>query len=438
MPFHGRYALPVLAGVVFFAGFAGTAPAETLEQAVAATLENHPGIESAQALSDSAAQEKREEYSGYFPEVQVSGSGGRIYGDNSTSRGLSVSRGAAYSNYWQGSLTASEMIYDGFETQNKVRAAQAKADSAAENLADTKERQAFAAVQAYVDVMRTRRAVAMIGEQAQKVAGYQERIGKMVDEGAADEAENQQAHSVRAILEGMAADYAGQLKKAEAYYAELTGHMPEGEFAAAFPEESSFPADAEEAAAFAKENHPGVKAALLAARSAGYDAQAQKGALHPDLDGELSYMQEEKDDVIGGETTDGRALLRLNWNFETGGAELARIAQKKYRKREAEARLRELQGQTGRGVRLAYAEKETAAQQMKILTEREALNEKLFATYGIQFEGARIRLLQLMQADNQLFTTRLEKMNAEYRALAAGYGILAGMGRLREAMGAAD
>jgi len=59
------------------------------------------------------------------------------------------------------------------------------------------------------------------------------------------------------------------------------------------------------------------------------------------------------------------------------------------------------------------------------------VTRELSDAYKIQFEGARVRLLQLMQAENQLFSAQLESIAANYRTLFAKYNILASMGQLQ-------
>lgn len=434
MHLQKRFLPALLLGASYLLAVHGPLRAETLQEAVQATLESHPSIKTARTGSGIAAQEKREQFSGYFPQVAVSGQGGRVYQDNATSRGFETTRGAAYSNYWEGSLTARQMLYDGFETKNRVDSARARIKSADLNVMDVEERVAFGVAQAYIDMIRAREGLELLHTHAKKVVDYEARIKTMVDEGAANEAEYQQARDIRVILENMTADYEGQLRAAEAYYTELTGSVPAGELVMPSPRAELILESADEAVAYAKANHPALQSASLMTRSAAFDAKAEKGTLYPDVDGEISYLESEKDDVIGGEVTDGRAVVRLNWELETGGAQLARIEQKKLKEKETASRAQEMERQIERTIRLAYSEYKTALAQADTQERRLSLNEKLFETYNVQFEGARITLLQLMQSDNQLFTAQLEKMNGKFRLLAARYAILAGIGRLKESL----
>lgn len=410
------------------------ANAETLESAVAAALTNHPSIEAAQAGLGVAEKEWREQFSEYFPEVSFSATGGRMYGDNATSRGLSVTRGAGYSYLGEGSITMRQRIFDGMETIHRVEAAEAREMQALANVLDVGETLSLRTAQAYIDVMRARTGLNLLLDHQKKVTEYLDRIAGMVDDGAADEAELQQARDVAVILEGIINDYQGQLRAAEARYAELTGYIPEADMERPVPSLDLIPEQAESALSFAQSSHPAILRAELESKAMGYEAEAQSSSLLPEIDGEVSYFKSSKRDLIGGETVDARAVLTANWGFSLGGAELASVERTKYAHREALARMNDLKRQIERDVRLAYSEYKTASRQLELLAQRSKLNEGLFETYKTQFEGAMITQLQLMQMENQLFTTRLERLNGEYRLMLAQYGVLASMGRLQESL----
>lgn len=416
-------------------GVAGPVQAQdTLQNATRAAIHEHPSVEAAQEALNITKAQKWEQYSGYFPQLSITGQAGRMYGDNSTSRGLTVDRGAAYSYVGEGSVTLSQMIFDGLETPNRVEAAQERKESAKANIFDVREALALRVAQSYLSVLRARQGLAMIQEHTAKVDNYLSRIRSMVDEGASDESELQQARDISVILKGIEADYQGQVMAAESQFFEATGYMPDAQMVEPLAPASLVPDDVVAAVNFAVEQHPSIRAAVLNANAADAEIDAEKGTLYPDLNGELSYLKSDKKDVIGGELIDARAVVRMNWNFSTGGAQLARIDRTKHAHKEALARKRETQRQVERDVRLAYSELSTSQQQLDLLKQRSELNEKLFAAYEAQFEGARVNLLQLMQAHNQLFNTQLEGVNGRYRYLAAQFAVLASMGRLQEVM----
>lgn len=410
--------------------------AQTLESAAQNALASHPSAEAALATLNATKEQKKEAYSRYFPQVSATATFGRMYGDNATSRGLSVTRGSGYSYLGEGSLTVTQMIFDGMETPNRVDAAAARAESAGADIIDVRESLAYRAVQSYIDVMRTQRGLKLIEGHSALVSDYLERIRGMVDDGVSDETELQQARDINVILQGIKAEYQGQAQNAIARYTEVTGTVPPDAMNEPPDKTQAIETDMNAAIAKAKENHPAILSSKLQAEASSYEVDAEKGTLYPDVNGELSYLKSDKDDVIGGEVVDARALVRMSWDFSTGGEQFARIRRTKYAHKEARSRMRETQRQIAQNVKLAYNEYNTAARQLELLKQRQDLNEKLFATYESQFEGARVNLLQLMQAHNQLFNTNLESLNGHYRYLAAQYGILASMGQLQSALSA--
>jgi adhesin transport system outer membrane protein len=395
--------------------------AEPLAAAIAEALNNHPAVGAAIANRDALKQERREYISDYFPELNISAGSGRLYADNSTSRGLSVTRGAGYSWVNEVSVSMRQMIFDGFETSGRVDAATARKDSANFEIADARETLALRVVAVYLDVLRNQEILARVRSQEAKLDDYIKRIDELVKEGVVDEAMAAQARDVNAQLASTAATIEGTLSAAMADYRESVGHDPDGVLTKPEDKTPVIEADVEKAVAMALQTHPSLQAANLSEVAYEYDAHAETGILYPDVTGEVSYNKVDQKDVIGGENLDTRAMLRVNWTLQTGGEQFARIKKTKYRQSESLSRRQERERQIERAVRAAYADMKSTKRQMDILTDRVRLSRDLLRTQNTQFEGARITLLQLMQTDNALFNSEMSLLNGEYRQIAAQY-----------------
>ncbi len=411
-----------------------SAQAETLHEAVQMAIHNHPTIEAARAAEITAMEGRAEARSDFFPALSTSITGGRMFADNSTSRGLTTDRGEAYSWLWEGNASLTQPIFDGMETFNRVDAANARMEAANLSVADARENIALKAVQAYIGVLQAQETVEKVKAYKSKLSDYLDRIELLVDEGAADEVEAAQARNINLLLDETLAQTQGQAEAALATYKEIVGRMPESRLEK--PKASSpllFPT-ADEANDFAKTNHPSILSSLKEIEAAGYDVDAEQGVILPDLDGELSYQQRDQKEEIGGELEDARALLRLSWDFATGGGDFARVRKVKAQHSEKLAKHQETLRQVERDIALSYQALNTARKQKAISEKREKITKNLFESYEAQFEGARIRLLQLMQADNQLFGARLANLNAEYTLFLTEYAALASAGRLQQAL----
>ncbi|MCB1555826.1 MAG: TolC family protein [Alphaproteobacteria bacterium] len=413
------------------------AGAESLPDAVAAALEGHPGIAAAVATRDVAGQEKREQTAAYFPTLDVQAAGGRIYGDNATSRGLSVTRGAGYSWFGEGSVTLTQMMFDGLETPNRVDAARARVQAADFDVVDARERLALRAVLAYLDVVRGREIAAAMASHQQTMESYLSRIRKMISDGGADESMGVQAADITMQLRNSLTDIEGQLRKSGAEYAEVTGGDPAPDMARPDFPRAALPETAAVGIERAFRKNPLIGSAVLEEAAFSHDKAAERATLYPDLNTELSYLKRDQADIIGGEVVDARALVRMNWNFSTGGAQIARIRKAAYQEAVSRAQREETERKVVKTVEAAYADMETAARRLAVLDDRVALNEKLVKTYQAQFEAAKVNLLQMMQAENTLFNTKVQHLNGLYRHLGAEYAALSAIGILEETLAGA-
>ena len=419
---------------VFFAAllFAGVnARADSLRDVVAETLSSHPAISGALQGQEAAEHGRDAEVSNYYPEINAGLVGGRVYQDNSTSRGLVTERGAAYSGYGEGNIALRQMLFDGLETTNRVRAADARIESEMYSLVEIEEEVISDVVNSYVEVMRLRSALSLLGKHADLVRDYLNRIVGMVEEGVADEAQLQQARDVSMVVDSLVADYEGRLYSANATYFEVTGEMP--------PEQLALPGSVQEyisddiAAVVnnASASHPMILAARLDTNAAHHEMRAEKSKIYPDVMGELSYYKSNKKDTIGGENTDARAVVKMNWAFSTGGRELSEVRKKQSEHDQAQKRAEEMERQLERMIYQSYARYRTFQKKYTLAADRVELNEKLVEAYKTQFEGSRISLLNLMRAESQLFKAKLERSDNAYNLLASEYGVLASIGSLK-------
>lgn len=428
-----RPLLYALTSALCFVSFS-QAQADTLRDAVGAAIKSHPGVEIANSRKDAAHEEGSEQFSNLFPEISTTATGGRMFGDNSTTRGLVTSRGEAYSWLWEGNASITQPIFNGFETYNRIDAAEARESAAEFTLADAKQGLALRAAQAFLNVMRAKEAYDKTVSYQDRIKDYLSRIHGMVEGGAADASEEAQAKNIQAQLDNSVAEMEGQVKLALADYAEATGSVPSGELQATEGPHSALFATAQEAIDYATLNHPLILAAQKTLEAEDEEVSAEKGVLLPDLDGELSYLKRDQKEEIGGEVEDRRAIMRMSWSFSTGGGQLARIRKSKAERSEALARTAQTQREIERDIRKAYAEYETATKQKELNAKRASVTKELFETYEKQFEASKVRLLQLMQAENQVFTSELEQINSNYRVMMAEYSTLASAGRLLAAL----
>lgn len=431
-----RFQLLTTAGMaaLLFGVAPQSARAETLAAAVQSALTYHPTATAAVADSDALDAESREKKSDFYPQVSVAATGGREFADNSTSRGLSTVRGTGYSWLWEGNVTASQLLFDGFETNRRVDAAAARRDSSLYSVMDVRENLALRTALAYLDVMRAKASVEKLQAHEKIINDYVRRIEKMVKDGGADRSMTEQAKDVRAQLRSSLSNMQGQLKVSTAAYIDLTGHEPSDPMDKPVPQADMIAPDADGASDYAMIHHPMIRAAVMTEAASGMDAAAEQAAWYPDVRAEASYLKRDLDDVIGGEVTDAKAVVRMNWNYAVGGAQQARVRKTMHRREESRAKMEEMRRRVTRDIQVAYSDRGTAREQVEVQRERVDINKGLLKAHKAQFEAAKVNLLQLLQTENALFNADLALMNGEYRVLSSEYSILASTGRLQEAL----
>ncbi|MCB9985925.1 MAG: TolC family protein [Micavibrio sp.] len=406
--------------------------AETLREAIQASLVKNPTLEQALATQTSAQQDLRATKSNYYPSVSLSTAAGRVYGNNATSRGFNTTRGAGYSNMWEGSVTLNQMIFDSMKTPRLVDAAEEKSKSAELDLQNVRETLVLQTTMAYLNALRTRQSLDLLIQHQDTLKGYENQISKMVNEGMADDAELQQAKALGIDIRDMISEFQGQVRATDAEYARLTGHIPEGEMKKPESIKADLPSNADQAISESLISHPQIKKLEREVEAAKLTRKAQNSALYPTVSGELSAYRKDVNDIIGGEVEDNRALIRLNWSLSSGGAELAQIEKAAADERKSRAYQEEVSRQLKALIQVSCSDMMTADEQLAFAQERLETSQNLLSTYKVQFEGGKVRALQILQGENQVLRNKMDVLNNEYRSLAAQYAVLGAMGKLQE------
>lgn len=422
--------------VLAIALLTGSTPAfaQDVREAVVRALERNPAIAGAYDRQEAAEHNKDAEASNYYPEISTALTAGRVYQDNSTSRGLSVERGAAYSGYGEANIALRQMIFDGLETQNRVGAADARLESKGYDLMEVEEEITFDIVRNYIEIMRLRSALDLLSVQLRSIDDYKARIINMVKEGVADEAELQQARDVSMVVNSIIADYEGRLASARAAYYEATGEAPPAQLVMPASVTSQINDNIVDAVAAAKLRNPMLMSVRMASNATRHDMKAEQGKMYPDVTGELSYYKNDKKDIIGGENKDARAVVKMNWAFSTGGREFSEFRKKQSEHDAALRKAEEAERQVERAIYESYAKYRTFQRKLQLSKDRVDLNEKLVSAYESQFEGSRISLLSLMRAQSQLFKAKLDRSDNRFNLLASEYGVLASLSMLKNAI----
>lgn len=403
-----------------------TAPvlyAETLGDAINDAVHNHPSVYAAKARRDAVKESVSEEKSAYYPTMNATASFGRVYADNTTTRGLSVTRGAGYSWYGDGRLALNQNIYDWSERENRVDAAKARYQSSSLAYRDRQELVAFQTTQSYIQLVRAQVLKAQAEKHLKAMKGYKDRIGTLVKDGGADESELSRAQDFVSLAENIMAQAEADYAVSLAGFEEVVGRAPMGDLDEPSMDLSYIPETIDDAVTMALANNPQVMAAQQDAQAAMYDRRASDGNLYPTLDAELSASKKDQKDLIGGESEDARALLKMNWDVSLGGGQLATRRRLSEQYNEARYVVEDLKRTIERDVKVAWTSMHLASRQKDNEATRLEAAKKTLSTYDEQYEGGQKKLLDLMTAKAQVFAADQAYKNFVYQELDAAFAL---------------
>ena len=413
--------------------------AATLEDAVRQALTTNPQLTGAAAAVRAAGHDVREAKAGYLPSVDLDARAGDEH-----SNIKQLNRPHNEDDLWrrESGLTVTQMLWDGMATASEVQRRVALLNSAENSLSDTQNSLAFKAVEAYVDVLRNRDLVELA---VANVSSHQE-VLKNVDaksgSGVGNKADVEQARARLALARSTLSARQGGLHEAEARYVRTIGDAP-GELAKPNSVPSGLvkdgevdPKDLADATDKAQEeamtSHPAVmrsKADIAAAMAV---IRAAHAAYQPRLDLQGTLRRDNDVGGISGNRDSDSLMLVARWNLYRGGADRAQSLSAAERKTEADNRLDDTFRSVAENVAIAMESRATSESRLMHLQQYVEASEGTLKAYRAQFEISRRTLLDLLNAEDELFNARSNLAAGAYDDLTNVYfvdaskGILAG------------
>lgn len=409
------------------------ASAQTLGEAVEIAIRTHPTVLAAQASSRAAGFGIREARGGFFPTIDLRAGGGYARSDNSTTRARpSRAPGSGQSDdYFRGesSLILQQMIYDAFETQNRVEGAGARAGAADFSVLAAGEVIGLRAVAAYLGVLRDRETLALAEANVAQHREVVEKIQIGVDAGGNNVADLDQAKGRLALTEAQRAQLVGRLRDSETAYLEAVGDAPANVSRPVIALDM-MPGDMDMAVAAAVETNPQLNAAREAARATGFDAEAAEAPFQPRFALQLQGSRNENAGGSPGPNNDASALVVMTYNLYRGGADTAKLGAAKARRMEAQQREYETRRTVEQTTRVAWSAYTAASERVPQFESQVKLTDAALSAYYEQFQLGKRTLLDVLNGENEVFQARSALVDAEIALMIARHQVLAATGRL--------
>jgi outer membrane protein len=433
-------ALPLvsLAQVADKARVVGGAGAGTIEGALIEAYRNNPQLNAQRAAARATDENVPTALSGYRPRVSGTSSLTEVYLDNLTKAGSTPATGALYSQQ-KGSvavssfgLTATQTLFNGFQTASRTRQAEGQALSARETLRTTEQNTLLNAATAYMNLLQT---AAILELQRSNVNVLEVTLRQTRDRFTAGEVTRTdvaQAESRLAAGRSQLSLAESNYVTAQAQYQQVVGVPPPARLAPAAPVDRLSPRTLDGAIARGRTEHPLITTAMYNVDIAVQQVKIAEGALTPTLSAvgnvQKNFGSTQALTVL--EQLQASIAAQLTVPIYQGGAEYAAIRQTKetlgQRRLDLDTARDQVQSQvTQAWGQLDAAKAQINATQAQVTAAEVALN-------GVR-EEARVgqrTTLDVLNAQQDLVNARVALVTAQRDRVVASYTVLAATGAL--------
>ncbi|MAZ82292.1 MAG: transporter [Hoeflea sp.] len=388
-----------------------TAHAESLYAAMANAYANNPDLNAARAGLRATDEGVAIAKSGYRPIVSATGT--VTY---TNTEGNEVRTAAA-------GISVSQTLFDGFQTLNNIRAAEASVFAGRENLRGTEIDILLATAQAYANVIRDNQ---IVGYRKENLAFLKEQLSASqarFDVGESTRTDVSQAEAELAAARALLTAADAQAKTSAAVYAQIVGNAPRNMKAIDVPARV-LPNSLDAAVATGLKQHPTILAAEFGVDAAGYKVKSTEGSMLPGVS--VTGSVSEQDTGI----TISQVQARVTVPLYQGGLVSAQVRQAK----EQLGQQRILVDSARRAVEQAVVSSWTTMEASKanINATRAQIRAGGLALNGVVEErrvGQRTTL-DVLNAQQTVLTAKESLAQNERNYVVAAYSVLAATGRL--------
>lgn len=402
------------------------AQSKSLKETIDETLESHP--QQVRAIERYAASLEMIEMdeAGYRPTLDLSAGIGRERAYRSSDDDWYTRREAG--------LSATQMLYDGYETKSRVDASSANARADEARSAEQAEVLGLEVATVYLDVIRQRQ---LLESTKNNLAAHQDtfdKISRRAQMGVGSRTDETQARGRLALANYNLSVVEGNLWESEINFERVVGYKPGDLEMPADDCCTHLPYTPEDARYVAIMEHPRFAAAVADHESSLGQVGVAKSAMHPKIFLEVDYTSNKGANGVSEREQTLTAMVRARQNVYRGGSDAARIAANEHlagvARAQGEKDRRDLQADA----QIAWYDLESIYLQVPELERRQNEAQGTRDAYAQQFNIGQRSLLDLLDSENELFTANNELISAKIDEQLARYTLLARVGRLLEFM----
>jgi outer membrane protein len=394
--------------------------------------QNNPTLNAQRASVRATDEGVPQALSGYRPRVSFNGSVGPQYSDV-TNRDRTFRPNYSHlsgtmtpSNL---GVTATQTLYNGFQTANRTRQAESQVQAARETLRVGEQATLLSAVTAYMNLLRDS---AILDLQRRNVEVLQEQLRQTRDRfnvGEVTRTDVAQSESRLAAGRSQVLNAEATYKSSVATYRQVIGVEP-GKLAPASPVDRFSPQMLPAAIGLGTATHPAVTSAQYNVDAALLQVKVSEAALYPTLALQGNVQQAYETNLLQLKTFNASVIGQLTVPIYQGGAEYSLIRQAKETLGQRRLDLDTARDQVRQNVVQSWGQLEAAKANIEATQAQVQASE--IALNGVR-EEARVgqrTTLDVLNAQQELVNARVSLVSAQRDRVVASYTLLSAVGRL--------
>lgn len=341
-----------------------------------------------------------------------------------------------YLMHSRASLTLSQLLFDGLGTKSQIDKQKSRLESAVNHAGEVAENAGMDTVEAYLNVLRQRELLNTSRNNVQEHLKILDMIEAGAKAGTVTQGDVAQVQARTAQARATVASAEENLRRAESAFALKTGEMP-GELGLPEVPSGKLADNVEDAVHLALTYNPTLAVATSDIKSFEADELGAKSLIYPRVDLQANMSVGDNLSGVPGNEQRRSVMTVLKWNLYRGGADRARARETLYRTASAKQRRLVTMRQVEKQTRDTWAAMLAAADRTRQYQDQAKANEKVVSVYLDQFTINRRSLLDVLDAQNELFISRSNALNSAFAEKFAVYQLLALEGRLLNTLGIA-
>lgn len=427
------------AAIVTFATpvVAQNAPAQmSLSEAISIGVMTNPEYGVVAATRRATDEELEQAKALYLPSIDFSGDTGFEYTEDIGTRNrLNEDDDESLYRYEAG-LTLTQLLFDGWETKYENERQKHRIQSSAHRVRETAELVGLSIVESFLEVIRQRELLGITRDNVNEHLAIMDLIQEGVEAGRSTQADLEQIKARLASARAQESSIRQQLRIAESNFRREVGDDPRDLVLPAVPVNALAP-NVEEEVKTAITQSPTLDIFTSDIQVAYAEKQGTGSTLYPQIDLQLNARQ--GDNLGGVEEIDrsASALVVANWNLYRGGGDVARVREFTHRHEVAKERRADASRLIEDDVRQTWARMVSAGERAREFASQAASNAEVVRAYKDQFALDRRTLLDVLDAQNELFVSRSNTINSEFLEMFSVFRLLGLKGQLLPILGVA-